>query len=71
MRENFKHGLMRGCWKQNESFAPVFYSTEAIWRVIYADGRIDKYEDYLVRKLSRLMELKHNELIDAKIRARK
>ena len=43
---------------------------EAIWRVIHADGRIDKHEDYLVRKLAKLLMLKHKELIDAKIRTR-
>ena len=44
---------------------------EAVWQVIYADGRIDKHEDYLVHKLANLLRLKHKELIDAKIKTKK
>ncbi len=44
---------------------------EAVWQVIYADGRIDKYEDYFVHKLVSLLGLKHRELIDAKIKTKK
>lgn len=42
---------------------------EIIWKVIYSDGNLDKHEDYLVHKLSRLLNLRHSELIDAKLRA--
>lgn len=41
---------------------------EIIWKVIYSDGTLDKHEDYLVHKLSRLLNLRHSELIDAKLR---
>ncbi|NQT27401.1 TerB family tellurite resistance protein [candidate division KSB1 bacterium] len=44
---------------------------EAVWQVIYADGRIDKHEDYLVHKLASLLRLQHKELIDAKIKTKK
>ena len=44
---------------------------EAVWQVIYADGRLDKHEDYLVHKLANLLGLKHKELIDAKIKTKK
>ena len=44
---------------------------EAVWRVVYADGRIDKHEDYLVHQLANLLRLRHKELIDAKIRTKK
>lgn len=44
---------------------------EAVWKVIYADGRIDEHEDYLVHKLAKLLRLNHKELIDAKLRAKK
>lgn len=44
---------------------------EAVWQVIYADGRIDKHEDYLVHKLANLLRLQHKELIDAKIKTKK
>ncbi len=42
---------------------------EAIWKVIYADGKLSQHEDSLVHKLSYLLGLKHNQLIDAKLKA--
>jgi uncharacterized tellurite resistance protein B-like protein len=41
---------------------------ELIWKIIYADGKLDKYEDYLIHKLARLLNLQHSELIDAKLK---
>ncbi len=40
---------------------------EEIWRIIFADGHLDSHEDYLVHKLARLFNLRHSELIDAKL----
>ena len=41
---------------------------ETVWRVIYADGKLDIHEDYLVHKLATLLKLTHKELIDAKLK---
>ena len=41
---------------------------EAAWKVIYADKKLDKYEDHLIHVLARLLRLRHNELIDAKLK---
>lgn len=41
---------------------------ETLWRIIYADGVLDKYEDYLVRKLATLLRLSHREMIEAKLK---
>ena len=46
---------------------------EMLWKIAYADGRLDKYEDSLVLKISdllhvsrgRVMKLKHDAEIDA------
>lgn len=43
---------------------------EMIWIVAYADGDIDKHEDYLVHKLAKLLRLTHKQLIDAKLKAK-
>jgi len=40
---------------------------EMLWKVVYADGTLDKHEDYLVHKLGQLLRLSHKELIDAKL----
>jgi len=44
---------------------------ELLWRVVYADGTLNKHEDYLVHKISRLFNLKHSQLIEAKLRVLK
>ena len=42
---------------------------EQMWRVAYADGDLDKYEEYTIRKLSDLLYVEHHEFIRAKLRA--
>ena len=41
---------------------------ELLWRVAYADGRLDKYEDYFVRKIADLLYVRHSEFMKAKHR---
>ncbi|MBW1982203.1 MAG: TerB family tellurite resistance protein [Deltaproteobacteria bacterium] len=41
---------------------------ELLWRIVYSDGRLNKYEDYLIHKLANLLRLDHKELIDAKMK---
>ncbi len=43
---------------------------EILWRVIYADGKVDKYEEALIRKLTYLLNLDHSVMIETKFRAR-
>jgi len=39
---------------------------ESAWRVIYADKKLDGYEDHLIHKLAKLLQLDHSDLIEAK-----
>ncbi len=41
---------------------------ENVWKVIYADGRLDQYEDYLVHKIANLLRLSHEQLIKTKLK---
>ena len=41
---------------------------QMLWQIVYADGTLDEHEHYLVRKLSTLLRLSHEELIEAKRR---
>ncbi len=41
---------------------------ENLWLLIYADGRIDKYEDALIRKITSLLGLDHSDMIQAKLK---
>jgi len=38
-----------------------------LWRIAYADGRLDKYEEYYIRKIKDLLYLSHNDFIRAKL----
>lgn len=39
---------------------------KAMWRLVYSDGALTEYENYLVRKLADLLGLEHHVMIDAK-----
>jgi len=41
---------------------------EILWQVVFVDGKMDKYEDYLMHKMVKLLGLSHKELIDAKLK---
>ena len=41
---------------------------EGVWRIIYADGTLDKFEDALARQLALLLRLSHREAIACKIK---
>ena len=43
---------------------------ELLWRVAYADGDLDKYEEHLVRRIADLMHIPHSVFIRMKHRAR-
>jgi len=55
---------------QNFSREEKIKIIESAWRIIYADDKLDKYEDHLVHLLTKLLRLRHGELIDAKLRIR-
>ncbi len=42
---------------------------EQMWRVALADGDIDRYEEYTIRKLCDLLHVKHRDYMQAKHRA--
>jgi uncharacterized tellurite resistance protein B-like protein len=41
---------------------------ETLWRIVFIDGKMDKYEHHLMHKLSNLLRLIHEQLIGAKLR---
>jgi len=38
-----------------------------MWRIVYSDGKLTDYENYLVRKLADLLGLEHHVMIEAKV----
>lgn len=41
---------------------------EGVWRIIYADGTLDKFEDAIARQLATLLRLSHRDAIACKVR---
>jgi len=39
---------------------------EQLWRVAYADGRIDRYEEQLLRRIADLLHIRHSEFMQAR-----
>ncbi len=55
----------------NEELSPEEKTeiVEMLWRVAFADGRLDKYEEHLVRKAADLLYVPHRRFIRAKFKA--
>jgi len=41
---------------------------ETLWQIVYVDGKMNRYEHYLMNKLKKLLRLSHDQLIDAKLK---
>ena len=63
----------------NASFVSVGYEKDgflhyldflAMWKIAYADGNIDKYEEHIIRKVSNLIYVAHSDFIKAKLSAK-
>lgn len=56
----------------NENYSPAEKQAivEEVWRVLYSDGVLTGHEDHLVHKMASLLNLDHNVLIAAKLRAK-
>lgn len=39
----------------------------SLWQVAYADGKLDKHEDHLIRKIADLIHVSHSEFIRTKL----
>jgi uncharacterized tellurite resistance protein B-like protein len=44
---------------------------EHLWEVAFADSRLNKYEEHMVRKISDLLYVTHKDFIEAKLRVKK
>lgn len=41
---------------------------EMLWRIVFVDGKMDKYENYLMHQLESLLRLTNKQLMDAKLK---
>jgi uncharacterized tellurite resistance protein B-like protein len=53
---------------QNYTIEQKIQIVETVWKVAYADGTLDKHEDYLAHKIAALLRLDHKQLIDSKVK---
>ena len=53
---------------QNYSLEEKIRIIEMVWKIAYADGKLDKHEDYFLHKLSNLLRLTQKQLIEAKLK---
>ena len=53
--------------RKNASLNDRIEIVKTMWRMVYSDGRLTEYENYLVRKLADLLGLEHHVMIDAKV----
>ena len=44
-----------------------FLIVKSLWEIAYADGELDKYEDYYIKRISNNLHLHHKDRIAAKI----
>jgi uncharacterized tellurite resistance protein B-like protein len=43
---------------------------DQLWRIAFADGHLDKYEEHVVRKIADLIHISHNDFIQSKLKNR-
>ena len=41
-----------------------------LWGIAYSDGKLDKYEDYVIRKIADLIYVRHADFIKSKLRVK-
>ncbi len=53
---------------ENYSIPQRIEIAETLWRIVYVDGKMDKYEHHLMTKFGKLLRLTHEQLIGAKLK---
>ena len=43
---------------------------ESMWNIAFSDQRLDKYEDYLIRKIAELTYVSHSDFIKSKLKVK-
>jgi uncharacterized tellurite resistance protein B-like protein len=53
----------------NDNFSPSekFELMKNLWRLIYTDRRLNRYEDQLVKKIGTMLHIEHKDVIAAKL----
>jgi len=65
--QTIDHYALTNFIRRNVALADRIDIVKTMWRVVYADGRLTDYENYLVRKLADLLGIEHHVMIEAKV----
>jgi uncharacterized tellurite resistance protein B-like protein len=57
--------------RENTTLADRIDVVKRMWRIVYLDGILHEYEEYLVRKLAELLGLQHHVMIETKLAVQK
>jgi uncharacterized tellurite resistance protein B-like protein len=60
------HFALTNFIRKNSTLTERIDIVKTMWRMVYSDGKLTDYENYLVRKLADLLGLEHHVMIDAK-----
>lgn len=60
------HFALTNYIRKNASLDERLEVVRTMWRMVYADGHLNDYENHLVRKLADLLGIEHRLMIDAK-----
>lgn len=61
----FTHLINQHCTNENKCLLLV-----GMWQIAFADGELDKYEEYVIRKVAELIHVSHSDFIRAKQQAK-
>ncbi len=69
---NDSHDLYQFTNRINEEYSveQKFELMVSLWKVAYADGNLDRYEDHMIRKINELLYLHHSHFMKAKHEAK-
>jgi uncharacterized tellurite resistance protein B-like protein len=65
--QTIDHFALTNFIRRNSPLTERIEIVKTMWRVVYADGRLTDYENYLVRKLADLLGIEHHVMIEAKV----
>jgi len=61
------HFALTNYIRKNSTLQERIDIVRTMWRMVYGDGKLTDYENYLVRKLADLLGLEHHVMIGAKV----
>jgi len=66
-RESIDYWQFARLINENYSIDEKLEIIEILWQIVFVDGKMDRYENYLMHKLGDLLRLTHHQLMEAKL----